>query len=136
MIVTLALALLAADPIQDQQSGAPFATARRAGDTLYLSGMIGSVPAGMDAHGEGFDAAARAAMDRLGAALKANGAGWNKVVKCTAMLADMTDWARFNTVYLSYFKDVKLLPARSAFGASGLARGAAVEVECIAWLGQ
>mgnify|MGYP000235774874 CR=1 FL=1 len=49
----------------------------------------------------------------------------------TVMLADMTDWPRFNAAYLPYFKG-KRLPARSAFGANGLALGAPLEVECIA----
>jgi enamine deaminase RidA (YjgF/YER057c/UK114 family) len=37
-------------------------------------------------------------------------------------------------VYLTYF-DAERLPARSAFGANGLALGAAVEMECWAWAG-
>jgi 2-iminobutanoate/2-iminopropanoate deaminase len=56
------------------------------------------------------------------------------VFKCTVMLADMTKWPDFNKVYVSYF-DPDRLPARSAFGASGLALGAQVEVECWAYIG-
>jgi enamine deaminase RidA (YjgF/YER057c/UK114 family) len=52
------------------------------------------------------------------------------LVKCTAMLADMNDWPAFNEVYKSYFSGQ--YPARSAFGANGLALGARVEVDCIA----
>ena len=48
------------------------------------------------------------------------------------MLADMRRWAEFNAVYLGYF-DPDRLPARSAFGASGLALGGEVEIECIAY---
>ena len=58
-------------------------------------------------------------------------AGWDDVVKCTVMLADMTDWPVFNRIYKGYFDPVRL-PARSAFGCNGLALGAAVEMECIA----
>jgi enamine deaminase RidA (YjgF/YER057c/UK114 family) len=43
----------------------------------------------------------------------------------------MADWPAFNKVYVTYFPDGKY-PARSAFGADGLALGALVEVECIA----
>lgn len=133
----LLLALSAAVAAQDRPSRAavPFSTARRAGDTLHLSGQIGTVPAGLDRHGEGFDAAARSALDKIAAVLKANGADWNKVVKCTVILEDMVDWRRFNAIYLEYFKGITPLPARSAFGSDGLAMGAALEIECIAWLG-
>jgi enamine deaminase RidA (YjgF/YER057c/UK114 family) len=85
----------------------------------------------MDRHKEGFDAAVRAAMDSIGGILKANGLNFGHVVKCTVMLDDMADWPRFNAAYLPYFAD-KRLPARSAFGADGLAAGAPLEVECIA----
>jgi 2-iminobutanoate/2-iminopropanoate deaminase len=54
------------------------------------------------------------------------------VVKVTVMLADMAEWAEMNSVYVTYFKS--RLPARSAMGVNGLARGARVEIECIAAL--
>jgi 2-iminobutanoate/2-iminopropanoate deaminase len=109
----------------------PFSPAVRAGDTLYISGQIGQVPEGADPHKEGFDGAVRMSMDAIGKILKDNGLDYGDIVKCTVMLDDMADWPRFNAIYLPYFAG-KRLPARSAFGADGLARGAPVEVECIA----
>jgi 2-iminobutanoate/2-iminopropanoate deaminase len=53
------------------------------------------------------------------------------VVKCTVFLADIAEWPAFNEVYVEFFK--KPYPARSALAASGLARHARVEVECIAY---
>jgi len=50
------------------------------------------------------------------------------------MLADMSQWGAFNEIYVTYFKPGRL-PARSAFGTNGLALGAAVEMECTAWMG-
>jgi enamine deaminase RidA (YjgF/YER057c/UK114 family) len=44
----------------------------------------------------------------------------------------MSEWGRMNSVYVTYFPNRK--PARSAFGASGLALNARVEIECIAEL--
>lgn len=111
----------------------PFSTAVRAGDTVYLSGALG-----IDANGklgEGMAAQARLAMDNLAAGLKQAGLGWGDVVKCTVMLDDMKDWPAFNQVYVTYFPDGKF-PARSAFGADGLALGALLEVECIAYAGK
>jgi len=111
----------------------PFSSAVRAGDTVYLSGALGITPDGK--LGEGVEAQARLAMDNLGAALKSAGLGWGDVAKCTVMLDNMADWPAFNQVYVTYFPDGKY-PARSAFGADGLALGALVEVECIAYAGK
>ena len=111
----------------------PFSSAVRVGDTLYLSGQIG-----IAANGKlpaGFDAQARQAMDNIGGVLKARGLGWGDVVKCTVMLDNMSDWPAFNQVYVTYFPDGKF-PARSAFGADGLALGALLEVECMAYAGK
>jgi enamine deaminase RidA (YjgF/YER057c/UK114 family) len=47
------------------------------------------------------------------------------------MMADMSEWSKFNEIYRIYFTEGKY-PARSAFGATGLAFNARVEVECIA----
>ena len=111
----------------------PFSSAVRAGDTLYLSGQIGIGPDGKIP--PGFDAQARLAMDNIGGMLKGQGLGWNDVVKCTVMLDDMANWPAFNKVYVTYFPDGNF-PARSAFGADGLALGAQLEVECIAYAGK
>ena len=111
----------------------PFSTAVRAGDTVYLSGALGIGPDGKLP--AGVEAQARQAMDNLGVGLKAAGLGWGDVVKCTVMLDDMKDWPAFNQVYVTYFPDKKF-PARSAFGADGLALGALLEVECMAYAGR
>ena len=116
-------------------SAAPFSAAVRAGDFIFASGQIG-----ITANGEipaSIEDQARLAMDNLQQAFKSAGADLSDVVKCTVMLDDMRQWPDFNKVYVSYFKPGHL-PARSAFGADGLALGAGVEVECIAYkpLGQ
>ena len=139
-IVLSALLFAAAEPAPIERIGEPllngqrlpFSTAVRAGDTVWLSGAIGTGPDGKLP--AGMDAQARQTMDNLGAALKAAGLGWGDVVKCTVMLDDMKDWPAFNTIYRTYFPDGKF-PARSAFGADGLALGALLEVECVAHAG-
>jgi len=52
----------------------------------------------------------------------------DKIVKCTVMLRDMAQWRAFYEVYVTLFPGPT--PARSAFGAAGLALGAMLEVEC------
>ena len=111
----------------------PFSTAVRAGNTVYLSGEIGRRADGTLP--DGIEAQARQTMDNIGAALKSAGLGWGDVVKCTVMLDNMAAWPAFNQVYVTYFPDNKF-PARSAFGADGLALGALVEVECLAYAGK
>ncbi len=123
-----------AAPIQYYPAGptAPFSTATRVGDVVYLSGQIGVGPDGKLP--EGFEAQAKRTMDNVGAALKTVGLGWDDVFKCTVMIDDMANWPKFNAIYVPYFPKGKL-PARSAFGADGLAAGAALELECMAHAG-
>ncbi len=112
----------------------PFSQAVRVGDVLYLSGALGNVPGKMELVPGGMEAEARQTMENIAAVLKENGLTFDDVFKCTVMMADMSKWGDFNKVYLTYFKPDRL-PARSAFGANGLALGAQVEVECIAHIG-
>jgi 2-iminobutanoate/2-iminopropanoate deaminase len=100
------------------------------GNTLYLSGQIGIVPGSMKLVEGGIKTEARQTMENIKATLEAHGYAMTDVVKCTVMLADMSEWGTFNEVYKSFFSG--RYPARSAFGANGLAIGARVEVECIA----
>jgi reactive intermediate/imine deaminase len=111
----------------------PFSSAVRVGDMLYLSGQIGNRPDGTLP--EGIEAQSRQVMDNIGGVLKSAGLGFNDVVKCTVMIDDIKQWGDFNRVYVTYFADGKY-PARSAFGADGLAMGALIEVECWAYAGQ
>ena len=110
----------------------PFSSAVKAGNLLFVSGQIGSrVENGAPVLvGGGLEPEVRQTMDNIGAILKRAGSSFERVVKCSVMLADMKDWPKFNEIYASYFPGHK--PARSAWGANGLALGAKVEVECMA----
>jgi reactive intermediate/imine deaminase len=112
----------------------PFSAAVRVGDVLYLSGCLGNVPGKMELVPGGMEAEAHQTMENVRAVLTENGLTFDDVFKCTVMMADMKKWADFNKVYVSYFKPDRL-PARSAFGASALALGAQVELECTAYMG-
>ncbi|WP_201312843.1 RidA family protein [Dyella sp. EPa41] len=108
----------------------PFSPAVRAGNTVYLSGQIGADASGL---GKDFETQARLVMDNIMSAAKLAGMGSKDIAKCTVMLADMKNWDAFNTIYRGYFQAGKF-PARSAFGVTGLALGAALEVECIGYV--
>lgn len=111
--------------------GAPFSEGVVVGDLFHLSGQIGHVPRTMDLVPGGIEAESRQVMENIKATLEAHGLTMADLVKCTIMLADIDEWAAFNQVYVTYF-DPDRLPARSAFGTSGLALGARVEVDCLA----
>lgn len=114
---------------RDAGSKAPYSPAVRIGQTVYVSGQLGVGADGKLV--QGFEAQTRQAMDNVAAALKRVGLGMDDVGRCTAMITDTTQWSQFNAIYTSYFKPERL-PARSAFGATGLPMGAAVEIDCIA----
>lgn len=128
----LATALLTASiSAAAAKTSPPFREAVRAGDILFLSGQLGTAPDGSGLVPGGLPAEARQAMDNIEAILTRHGLGFSDLVKCVVMLADISRWSEFNTVYLDYFGEAPL-PARSAFGTNGLALGGAVEIECIA----
>jgi len=108
----------------------PFSEAVRVGHTLYLSGQIGIAPGSMKVVPGGIKEETKQAMENIKTSLGAHGYALKDLVKCTAMLADIGEWAAFNDVYKTFFSGH--FPARSAFGTSGLALGARVEIECIA----
>ncbi len=116
-------------------AGLPFSDAVRVGDVLYLSGQMGVKPGTKELMPGGVGPQARQAMDNIGATLAANGLDFDAIFKATVMLADMSDWPAFNEIYLGYFKPERL-PARSAFGAAGLALDGRVEIEVMAWAGK
>ena len=113
----------------------PFSQAVRVGDVLYLSGALGNFPGTRELVPGGMEAQARQTMDNIAAVLKQNGLSFTDIFKCTVMLADMSKWDDFNKIYVTYF-DPDRLPARSAFGTNGLALGAEVELECLAYAGK
>ena len=110
--------------------GLPLSEAVRVGDTLYLSGVVGVVPGQLKVVPGGLAPEARQALSNVRTMLEAQGLSLKNVVKCTVMLADIGEWGAFNEIYKEFFSAP--YPARAAFGASGLALGARVEVECIA----
>lgn len=145
-LTVLALPILGAPAVAGAQAGPPkvtyltseettklnlpFSEAVRVGDILYLSGMIGNVPGTVQLAPGGVEAQTRQALENIRTTLERYGSSLDRVFKCTVMMADISQWAKMNAVYVTFFKDH--FPARSAIGAAGLAAGAAVEIECLA----
>ncbi len=117
----------------DPERKQPFADAVRVGDLLFQSGKLGFDPATRKLVEGGIQPETRQTMELIKEGFARYGVGMDRVAKCTVFLADMKEWAAMNEVYVTYFPPGKM-PARSALGASGLALGARVEIECIAAL--
>ena len=129
-------AVLADGEVQHLNSGAvlpsdlPFSELVISGNTLNLSGQIGNVPGTLELAEGGIEAETKQVMDNIKTSLATHGYSLSNLVKCTVMLADISEWGAFNGIYKGYFEAGKF-PARAAFGANGLALGARVEVDCI-----
>ena len=109
----------------------PFSSAVRIGNMVYTSGVIGLDPD--NKLPADFAVQATNAMQAVAGEMKLAGASMDDVFKCDVALSDMKNWAAFNLVYVKSFK-AGHLPVRMASGVSGLAKGAAVEIECQAYL--
>ena len=97
---------------------------------IYTSGQIpidpenGSIASGIEAQTE-------QVMKNIGAILSASGSSYEKVIKTTCFLADISDFAKFNEIYGKYFTEK---PARSCVAVNDLPKGVLVEVEVIAYI--
>lgn len=110
----------------------PYSQAVIAGDFLFISGQLGIDPGNATLEGSVTQQADRA-LKNMGAILKEAGLGYADVVKVTVLLADIGDFAAVNDVYARFFESP--FPARAAYAAAGLPRGALVEIEAVAHRG-
>lgn len=109
----------------------PFSPARKAGNTLYVSGQVARDAEGNDVK-ESVDAETRQVMDNIGRVLKANGYSFEDVVSATVYLEDIEDYHEMNAAYASYFKE-GVFPSRACIGGAELVFDFKVEISVIAW---
>ena len=107
----------------------PYSQAVLVDDTLYVSGNIPVNPATGDVE-DGIVNQSKQVFENMKAVLNEAGMGFDNVVKTTAFLTDLSNFATFNEIYASYF--VEPYPARSCVEVSKLPKNVLVEVECIA----
>lgn len=110
----------------------PYSQGMRAGALVFTAGQVGSEPS-TGVLAEGVAAQADRALRNLSAVLDAAGTGLDRVVKTTVFLTDMADFAAMNEVYARHFSAP--YPARSTVAVRALPKGAAVEIEAIAMVG-
>jgi len=110
----------------------PYSQAVRKGDTLYLSGQIGMVPATGELVSADVKEQTGQALANMKAVLAEAGASPAAAVKVTVFIVDMADFQAVNSVYSETFGSDA--PARSCVAVAALPKGARVEVEAIAVL--
>jgi 2-iminobutanoate/2-iminopropanoate deaminase len=88
----------------------PYSQAVVANNMLFTSGQIPINPASGNVETEGITDQTEQVMKNIGAVLEAAGTNFQNVIKTTCFLADMADFAEFNSVYEKYFTEK---PARS-----------------------
>ena len=96
---------------------------------LYTAGQIAINPEVKDVEATTIEAQTEQVCKNLGEVLKEAGTSFDKVLKTTCFLADMSDFAAFNEVYGKYFTSK---PARSCVAVKTLPKGVLCEVELIA----
>src|SRR5512139_764704 len=110
----------------------PYSQAVRSGNLLFVSGQIPLDPStGVLVAGD-IAAQTNRVMLNLEGILKAAGATFDDVVRTTVFLVDINDFPTMNEVYSQFFSVPA--PARSTLAASGLPRGAKLEIDLIAVL--
>ncbi|MEO8672036.1 MAG: Rid family hydrolase [Tahibacter sp.] len=119
--------------------------ARRVGNLLFLSGVgprtpeTNAIPGNVyDAQGSlvGYDieAQCRQVFANVRAVLDASGARWEDLVDVTVYLTDMArDFATYNRLYAEYFTTAQ--PCRTTLGIVALPTPIAIELKCVAQLG-
>jgi 2-iminobutanoate/2-iminopropanoate deaminase len=101
---------------------------------LFVSGQIGLDPqTGRLADG-GIKGQTRQAISNIKAILRAAGPGGASIVKTTIYLSNIEDFAAMNEAYGEAIGTP--YPARSCVGGCSLPRGALVEIEAIALVGE
>jgi 2-iminobutanoate/2-iminopropanoate deaminase len=107
----------------------PYSQAVVCGNIVFTSGQIPINPESGSIEASGITEQTEQVMKNLGEVLKAAGSSYEKAIKTTCFLANISDFAAFNEVYSKYFVGK---PARSCVAVKDLPKGSLVEVEVIA----
>ncbi|MCZ6818963.1 MAG: RidA family protein [Calditrichaeota bacterium] len=112
------------------QAIGPYSQAIQAGPMLFVSGQIALDPASGDLVSGDVQAQTKRVMENIKAVVEAAGGSLDSIVKCTIFLKNMSDFARVNEVYGSYFDEAP--PARATVEVSQLPKEVEVEIDAIA----
>lgn len=107
----------------------PYSQAIDSGNTLYVSGVLGIVPATGNLAGDSVEEQTTQIFKNIDAILKEAGYPKESVVKCNVFLSDLGNFAACNKIYAEYFGNHK--PARACVQAQ-IVKAAKVEIDVVA----
>jgi len=108
----------------------PYSQAIRANGFIFISGQVAFDPATGNLISGGIEQQTEQVMKNLSAILQAAGSGWDKVVKTTVFLKNISEFGQMNEVYGRFCKNAP--PARSTVEVARLPRDVSVEIDLIA----
>jgi 2-iminobutanoate/2-iminopropanoate deaminase len=105
----------------------PYSQGLMTGNRIYVAGQRPEVPEGSVP--DGIEEQSRQVLRNVRAVLESAGAGMEHVVKVGVFLANLDDFAAFNTVYAEFF--IPPYPVRTTIGCA-LRNNILVEVDAVA----
>jgi 2-iminobutanoate/2-iminopropanoate deaminase len=111
----------------------PYNQAVLVGNTLYTSGQIALDPQTMELVLDTIEDETKQVMENMKAVLEAANMTFENVIKSTIFVMDMSNFAKINSVYGSYFNEATA-PARETVQVAGLPKNVNVEISMIAML--
>ena len=100
----------------------PYSPGVKANGIIWLSGQIS-----LDS-GESTKEQTLGSLRKIDTLLEAAGASKNDVCFAQVLLADIKDYSEMNEIYGNWLEGVEIAPARAAFEAANLPKGAKVEI--------
>jgi 2-iminobutanoate/2-iminopropanoate deaminase len=108
----------------------PYSQAIRAGNTIYMSGQLGIDPKTGKLVEGGVESQTRQVLENIKAVLFAAELNLTSVVKTEVYLTDMSDFAKVNEIYATYF--TQPYPARVCVAVKQLPKDGKVEISVVA----
>ena len=108
----------------------PYSQAIKANGFVFISGQVAFDPATGNLITGGIEQQTEQVMKNLSAILQAAGSGWDRVVKTTVYLKNMSEFAQMNEIYGKFHTGAP--PARSTVEVARLPRDVSVEIDVIA----
>ena len=110
----------------------PHSPGIRAGDFIFLSGMLSTDPVTGDRSPGTMAHETRQTLANMKHMLESAGSSLERVVKVNVLIYDMLEFENMNSVYRQFFPEDP--PARTTCGVQ-LSAGMKIEIECIALAG-
>ena len=111
----------------------PYSLGIKVDGLVFVSGTLGIDPQSGEFVAGGVEAETRQALENLANILEAGGSSLKHVVKTAVFMQDLGDFAQMNAVYAEFFASDP--PARSTVQVAALPKGATVEIEVVAVVG-